>query len=202
MWDDIKSFWKVEDIHGIEFVFDPILLGLRFLSISYWLRIKLARPGSPNLHWRNNIIDIYCIIQLTLLLLLLVYPLGIIINSLIGGYILFEIYLNLFNIVFIGKIRTINAPPSSIERSILLLILNIIDVVLAFSVFYQDWLDLSRLDAVFQAVLVFGTIGYPSSCSGNYTFIVPLQIFLDLILIVLFISSFIGRIGLFENNHK
>jgi hypothetical protein len=197
MWKDIQTFWK-KNIHGVELVFDLILLGLRILSISYWLRTILPTPESPNHKLRDNVIDIYCIFQLAVLLILLVYSFGVFWNSIIGGYILFEIYLNLFNIVFIGK----NAPPSSVERSILLLILNVIDVVLAFSVFYRDRLDLSRFDAVFQAVLVLGTVGYPYSCSGNHASIVILQIFLDFVLIVLFVSSFIGRIGLFEKDKK
>ena len=204
MWEDIKTLLKVKNIHGIhgiELVFGLVLLGLRFLSLSYWLRPILPTPKSPKHKWRDNVIDIYCIIQLVVLLILLVWSFGSIWNSVIGTYILFEIYLNLFNIVFIGKIQEINTPPSSVERSLLLLIMNVIDVVLAFSVFYRDWFDLSKLDAFFQAVLVLSTIGYPSS-TGKLALIVSLQIFLDLVLIVLFVSSFIGQIGLFSKGRK
>jgi hypothetical protein len=57
-------------------------------------------------------------VQLLALLILLCFDLGPVVDLFIAGYILFDIYLNLFNIVFIGKIRAINAPPVSVERSI------------------------------------------------------------------------------------
>ncbi len=124
---------------------------------------------------------------------------GPVANSLIAGYVIFDIYLNLLNIIFIGKIRAIDAPPVSIERSILLLFMNVLEVVLAFTIFYRDWLKLSTMDALFNAILVLGTIGYPNAATGGLSLLVALQVLLDLLLIVLVISSFVGQVGLFRS---
>jgi len=119
----------------------------------------------------------------------------------IVGYVLFDIYLNLLNIVFIGKFSEINQPPLSIERSILLLMVNVVEIALAFGILYRDWLGLSTLKGVFKAILVFGTVGYPQS-SGNLVLLVALQIVLDVLLLVIIVSSFVGQLGLFSNGKR
>lgn len=196
MRKDIQQLWRKRSVHGLELIFDTILLALRYLSISYWLRTFLPAPEDPRHTVRDNAIDAYCVLQLLALLVLLANPFGAILNSVIAGYILFEIYLNLLNIVFIGKFRDINAPPASVERGILLLSLNVLEVVLVFGVAYRDWLGLSTVDGIFKAVLVLGTIGYPEA-PGNFVLLVALQVFLDLLLLVLIVSSFVGQISLF-----
>jgi hypothetical protein len=197
----IKSFMREKEIHGIEFAFNFALMILRLSSASYWLRSCLPSPKGSDHKLRDNAVDIYCIFQFFVLLILFLNRFSTIFNIIIVIYILFEIYLNLFNIVFIGKIKKINAPPSSVERSILLLMLNVIDVVLAFSILYRDWLDLSKQEAIFQSVLVLGTVGHPSSQSTEiYMLLVMLQIFLNILLVLLFLSSFIGQIGLFRKS--
>lgn len=198
MWKDIKGLWQERRVHGLELVFDTALLALRYLSLSYWLRRVLPAPDSVQRTSRDNAIDVYSIVQLVILSLLLVgAPIA---STVIASYILFELYLNLLNIVFIGKFPKINAPPASVERSILLFILNIVQVVMVFGIFYRDWLGLTRLEAVFKAVLVFGTVGYPEP--GNLAPLVALQVFLDVILVLLVLSSFAGQLALFSNSNR
>ncbi|MEX0804113.1 MAG: hypothetical protein WD688_12475 [Candidatus Binatia bacterium] len=196
MWTNVRSLWRDRQVHGLELFFDSLLLVLRFLSISYW--IKTLLPDPTDSRRRDNAIDVYCVAQLIILLVILPFGFGPIADSIITGYILSDIYLNLFNIIFIGKIRSINAPPVSIERSILLLFINVLDVVLAFSIFYHHALGLSPMTAFFKAVLVLGTIGYPENATGFWVLLVSLQVFLDFVLIALVFGSFVGQVGLFQ----
>jgi hypothetical protein len=191
--------WRPDrEVHGLELLCDTVLLALRRLSISYWLRCFLPGPDDPRHTTRDNAIDGYCVFQLLALLILIPGCFGPVVDSVVAGYILFEIYLNLFNIVFIGKIRVINSPPVSIERSLLLLFLNVFEVVLAFGILYRDWLKLSTVDGFFKAVLVLGTIGYPQA-SGWWVVLIALQVLLDFVLVVLVFSSFAGQVGLFRS---
>lgn len=188
----VKAPWRSRRVHGLELFFDTGLLVLRIVSISYWLRSFLPPPGGPGTR-RDNAVDLYCVSQLVVLLGLLWASFPTVVDSIITGYILFEIYLNLFNIVFIGKLGTDEAPPASIERSILLLFLNGLQVTLGFGIVYRDWLHLSPLEGFFNSVLVMGTIGFPNAASGWYQLFVVGQVFLDLALVVFFFSTFAGE---------
>lgn len=200
MREDIERLWRNREVHGLELLVATVLLALRYLSISYWLRRVLPEPGHSRRPFRDNVVDAYSVLQLIALLVLLANPFGRIVNAAVAAYIVFEIYLVMLNIIFIGKFRDINSPPASVERSILLLGLNVAQVVLAFGIAYRDWLGYSTIDGIFRAVLVLGTIGYPDNASGNFVLLVALQILLDLILLVLLISSFVSQIALFGRN--
>ena len=111
-------------LHGLELLFDTLLLMLRTLSLSYWLRVPFERRNDTTR--RNNIVDGYCLaelIGLSWLLLCSRHPAS---DKIVCAYILFEIYLSLFNIVFLGKFPNINNRPPSIERDILLMFLNVL----------------------------------------------------------------------------
>jgi hypothetical protein len=70
-------------------------------------------------------------------------------------------------------------------------------VKLIFAIFYKHALGLPVIDSIFQATLVLGTAGYPDVC-GVAQLIVVLQIFLDLIIVLLLLSAFAGEVGLFN----
>ena len=197
--DNVRILWSDPRVKGLERFFDTFLLLLRFLSLSYLLKRFFDGPRRT---MRSSVIDAYCVLELTVLVILLVVNLGPVLESVVAAYILFEIYLNLFNIIFIGKFPAINAPPASIERSILLLFMNVLHVVVAFAVFYQHWLKLSSVDAFFNAVLVLGTIGYPTAAVGWRCLLVSLQVLLDLVLLVLILSSFVGQVSLFRRSSE
>jgi hypothetical protein len=197
---NLRTLWRDPRIKGLERLFDTLLLLLRLLSLSYLLKRFLPEPDSPRRAVRSSVIDTYCVLQLIALVILVSSSFGPVIETVIAGYILFDIYLNLLNIIFVGKIQEINAPPASIERSILLLFMNVLQVILAFAVFYHHWLGLSGMDAFFSAVLVLGTIGYPPGATGWLCLVVSLQVLLDLVLLLLILSSFIGQVTLFRRS--
>ena len=197
VFENVRILWRDPRAKGLERLFDTGLLLLRLLSISYHLKRFLKGPRQ---HLRSGVIDSYCVFELVVLVVLLAADYGPTAERVISAYVLFEIYLNLFNIIFIGKFPAINAPPASIERSILLLFLNVLQVALAFAVFYEHAFRLAAVDAFFNAVLVLGTIGYPTEATGWCGLLVSLQIFMDLVLLVLLLSSFAGQVGLFRRD--
>lgn len=197
IFENIAILWRNPRIKGLERLFDSTLLLLRFFSISYYLKRFLS--GSRR-GWRSSVIDLYCVFELVVLVVLLAGDWGPRTEQILSLYILFEIYLNIFNIIFIGKFPEINAPPVSIERSILLLFMNVVQVTIAFAVFYAHAFGLSPVDAFFYAVLVLGTIGYPVAASGWSGLLVSLQVFMDLVLLILLLSAFVGQVGLFRRD--
>jgi len=219
----IRDLWKADQIHGIELVFDTIVLALRYVSISYWAKDRwlneyLNRRRTSDARyrriWRDNLIDTYCLLQLFALwavLFLFLQPLqgtwGANILCFLVGYILFEIYLNLFSIFFLPRQKEIgtpklsdnpsavNEPSTSVERSILLLFVNVLQIALAFAIFYKKSIPgLTPSDAFSAAVFVFGTVGTPN---GAPPVLVGLQIFLDFLLVASILASFVGQAGPF-----
>jgi hypothetical protein len=134
MFEDLKKLRK-KDVYGFEYLTDWILLLLRRISLSYWIRRPFERPLKPKC--RTRVIDLYCWLQLVGLSALLLGSSHRYIRTALSVYILFEVYLSLFNIIFIGKFRDINYKPQSIERVILLMFLNVLQVVFAFAVLYR-----------------------------------------------------------------
>jgi hypothetical protein len=69
---------------------------------------------------------------------------------------------------------------------------NVIQLVLAFAIFYRTAIpNLSNMDAVFNALLVFGTIGYPKGAN----LVVGSQILLDFVLLAVFLAFVVGKLG-------
>jgi hypothetical protein len=192
-FDKIRKL-RNEEVYGLEFVFDSLLVFCRCFSLSYWIRDPFERPLRAK--QRTWIIDFYCCAQLATLLGLLAWSNIRGLNTALSTYILFEIYLSLFNIVFIGKFSAINYAPTSIERVILLMFLNVLQVVAAFAVLYRSWSTpgSSTSEALSQAVRVLGTVEAPA----HPRLLVDLQILLDLLLLVIFLASFAGQVGLFR----
>jgi hypothetical protein len=182
-------------VNGIEFLVDLVLLILRWFSVSYWIRYLPERWENPRL--RNNIVDAYCSAEFVVLCTLLVYANGRLVDTIVCVYVLFEIYLSLFNILFIGKFRDINYKPPSIERVLLLMFLNVLQLVVAFAVLYRAWSPsaISWDRALSQAIRVLGTVEAPTQTRA----LVDLQILLDLLLLVIFLASFVGQVGVFRD---
>jgi len=113
----------------------------------------------------------------------------------IAAYLVFGLFVTLFNIVFVGKLDKALPPTASIERSLLLFIINAAEIVVAFAIFYRHASGYSADEAFFNSLLVFGTIGYPAQ--GNH-YIVASQIALDFVFLAIFLSAFVGRLSAFN----
>jgi hypothetical protein len=198
--ENLSNVWRYPDIRGIERVVDALLVILRLVSVGYGLRALLANPQACRSRPRRDLaIELYVVLQFVVLTLM-TSPLGVTLPTGlafgVAAYVLFELFLSLFNIVFLGKIADVNTPPASVERSLLLLLFNAVQLPLAFAIFYRFFSG-GRVDGpVVQAFLVLGTVGYPTDPSVGL--IVAAQIFLDLVFLVLFLSAFAGRARLFD----
>lgn len=212
----IHRLWKADQIHGIELVFDIGVLALRYLSISYWskdvwlnwyLDERRISDGRRRRIWRDSLIDAYCLFQLFTLWGLLFFCNWPTVAWVVAIYILFEMYLNLFSIFFLPRQKDIgpakpgdspaavNEPSTSVERSILLLFVNVLQIVLAFGILYEKSTPgLTSFTAFSSAVFVFGTVSTPN---GAPALLVALQVFLDFLLVASILASFVGQAGPF-----
>jgi hypothetical protein len=219
--DKIRTLWRTGEIHGIELIFDISILALRYGSLSYWLKDRwlkkaldrwanFAKQDPKRRVWRDNLIDAYCILQTLALLIVLFGANRPILDSVVGGYIVFEIYLNLCSIFFLPRQRAlgprsasdppsaVNEPSTSVGRSMLLLFVNVLQVVLAFAVFYKTATPTLRsASALLNAVLLLGTVGYPPAAEAP-ALLVCIQVFLDLFLIVFAVGGLVGQTNPFS----
>src|SRR5262249_32332238 len=146
-------------------------------------------------------VEIYVFGRLLILFLLLVIvPLnhlwGDWVVSFIAMYVLFELYVVLFQITFLSKFEFV-AKPKSVERSLLLFIINVAEVVIAFAIFYRVVYGLRVGKAIENAILVFGTIGFRKDEIVDTSSIVSVQIVLDFLLLAVFLATLVGRVGPF-----
>lgn len=212
----IHDLWKADQIHGIELVFGSCLLALRYISFSYWSKDVLLKwllewrdisDQRSRRVWRDNLIDNYCLLQLLVLFVILCWFAWSATGWFVATYILFEIYLNLFSIFFLSRQRRIgppkpsdrllavNEPSTSVERSIILIFVNVLQVTVSFGIFYKKVMPgLTPSGAFANAVLVLGTVGTPS---GAPPLLVASQIGLDFLLVALILGSFVGQAGPF-----
>ena len=94
------------------------------------------------------------------------------------------------------------ASPKSVERSLLLFIFNVAELLIAFAIFYRGWFGLRVLEAIKNAILVFGTIGFRKDEIVDTSSIVSVQIVLDFLLLAVFLATLIGRVGPFGNRER
>jgi hypothetical protein len=213
---DRNGVEKLREINGIELAFDTAVIGLRFFSVSYWakdycLHRYLNKQNIRNKRrrriWRDNLIDGYCIVQLIVLVAMLVWFRWPCLNRFVAKYVLFEIYLNLFSIFFLPRQTEIgipkpsdpptavNEPSTRVERSILLLFVNVLQVTLAFAIFYRIANPcILPSGAFWNAALVFGTVNTPP---GIPSYLVAMQVFFDFLLVAPILASFVGQAGPF-----
>lgn len=223
----IRNLWSKEsEVHGLLRVFDSTLVALRFVSVSYvlkdvvlptlwaWRATSSGRQADAKKMrlCRDALIDFYCICQLPLLLFS-EHFFSLSVSGILAIYIVFEIYLNLLSIFFVPRRKTIgptkpgekpsaiNEPSTSIERNILLVFVNVIELVVAFAIFYKYLTPtLHFRDALFDAVLVFGTVGY--SDHAEHRVLVAVQILLNFVLIVTILGGFVSQVTPFTKHKK
>jgi hypothetical protein len=180
---------KSTEVDGIEKGVCVLLQGLRIILIAHWLTNT----------WVG--IEKYVLaklaVLLAILLLLFIVPLDnlwvAVVVSFVPGYLLFELYTVHFQIMFLSKLKFV-APPKSVERSLLLFIFNAAELLIAFAIFYRGGFGLRVGEAITNAILVFGTIGYRNDTGP----IVAVQILLNFLLLAIFLATLIGRVGPFE----
>jgi hypothetical protein len=176
-WGGLRKVWT--DLHYIE----------RYVGVGLFL-LKTLVP--TELIWlfiwnwkekRKWLPDVYVVVVTVLLgILLACFP-----NVGIAIYFLASIIVYLLNVVVLD--HKVFGAPRSPERSLILFILNIAQVVLIFAIFYNS-LGVSKPPLV-EALLVFGTINFPPEAPSMAAF----QVAIDFMLLAVFLAHFVGGLG-------
>jgi hypothetical protein len=208
-WQRLSDIHAKKEVRGLERIFVVIIHFLHVFTASGWIKFAYDPIRSPllplpeeELAHRNNKIEQWILFELGVLIIATFYPHPVgHLQIGIAMYFLFEILLNLCSIVFVGKLKAIYPPTSSIERSILLFGINIIQVILIFAIFYQAiFTHFTAQEAIFEATLVLGTVGSPelSDKTSAWWWVIAGQILTDLGLLVVFLASYVGSLAAFK----
>ena len=186
--DGLQKIWTAPNLHGIE-----RLVGIGVFVLKTFILTELIRL----LPWnrkdkRKGLPDLYVVLVTAFLFILLVLPpsawsVGFAI------YFLASIIVYLLNVVLLSKVFGRVLSP---ERSLILLILNVAQVVLIFAIFYR--LELREelegwRDALVDAVLVLGTVAVPFPLKARP--IAAVQVAIDFMLLAVFLAHFVGGLG-------
>jgi len=186
---DLKEIYSTKEVCGFEKAFDLVIFALMIATISQLLQFLLwgRRDRAPG--W---FIDAYVFVAIVVLICFLVWSDSFPrVSCFVAWYLLASTVIVLFNVLFLTKLSFIG-PVASYERSLLLFLMNIVQAVLAFAIFYRLTLpNLNAWKALFTSLLVFGTIGYPKGAEP----IVGIQIATDFILLGVFLAFVVGRLG-------
>lgn len=184
--DDLRyDFKKIGgELRGVEWLLGAILYLLWYFLLSYWLS-HLPRVQKER---RKLLIEAY-----------VVSCLGVTIASWYSGpylwlsvlcsYFTASTIVTLLQVLFLSKIFGDMESP---ERSLFLFICNVVQIVFMFACWYELLgAAHTRDEALFMSMLVLATAGYPQNAHG----IVELQIASDLVLVAVFLSHILGKIG-------
>lgn len=193
---------RSEKIGGIEWLVVVIVHFLHITTLAGWIKFYFDPisndPTAEELRRRNKAIDIYVVFEFCVLQCLLWLPdRSNVIYALAALYFLCGILINLFSIVFVGKLD-VYPPTPSIERSLLLFGINVIQVITIFAIFYRTQFCQSPLIAIINSTLVFGTLGHPLGNNFIGGYIVATQIIVDFVLLAVFLSAFVGSLNAFK----
>jgi hypothetical protein len=194
----LKRLFSSSDVGGIEWLAVVTIHLLHITTVSGWLKFMfdptVDKPTAQERWTRDRVIEGYVVFELVVLQVLLWLPGDFVFWRCLGAaYILYEIFLNLSSIVFVGKFD-VYPPTLSIERSLLLFGFNAVQVIAIFAIFYRAKFDSTPFVALIDSFLVFGTIGHPLDQGYSGGAIVALQIMCDFVLLAVFLGAFVGNL--------
>jgi hypothetical protein len=180
--DYVAGFKKIQSSHleGIEWLTDTLLYLSWPLLLSFWLQ-KIIFRSRPSLT-----IEVYVVGCVAVTVACWWFP--TLPRAIVCSYLSLSTVVVLLHVVFLSKVL---GPVKSTERSLILFICNITQIVFTFSIWYQLEADLTRWDALLTALLVLGTLGYPHQAKA----LVGLQIATDFLLLAIFLAHLVGRVG-------
>jgi len=195
-----KAVWN-DHTYGIERVFRLFLCLIQFIYPMLLIRNTFGTLGSI-----SRKISVECYILIKLLIPILVLFSGWHNNHFIIVlviYLLSETIFHILNIIFLSDIYGVSV---SYRRSVLLLLLNYIEVVLDFSIIYAglNLLNkaLSPAEAIYFSFVTQTTLGfgdyYPKGHIGQV--VVVFQLIIFIMFVLLFINYFSSRAN--QENEK
>jgi hypothetical protein len=112
--------------------------------------------------------------------------------AILCSYFLFSTVVVLLHVVLLSKVF---GDIESAERSLILFMCNVVQLVFTFSIWYELEANQARGEALLNAIFVFGTLDYPH----NAMVVVAVQIATDFLLLAIFLAHIVGRVGYREN---
>jgi hypothetical protein len=182
---------------GIEKMARVLLYFVRIVCLSElisWAVVGRPKHNDDDQRRDLTLIDCYVAGKTLFLLVLVILP-DHWLSILVASYLLAELYVAILNIVLIGT-ATPDERPLSIPRSLILAILNVLQITLTFALYYRATLNLDPGPAIAGSFQVFGTVGTPippETKDGSY--VVALQLALDFVFIVLFLGALVSQIN-------
>jgi hypothetical protein len=177
--DDIEKIRT--QLHGIEWVAATILYVLQYALLSTWVSRWLVRWVAP-----ARAVEWYVVPSVGITLANWLFGPWFWL-SVICSYFAVGTIIVLLHVVFVSKaVGDVLSP----ERTLWLFICNLVQIVFTFATWYH-FVGYSKDDALFYSMVVLSTAGYPEKAHA----IVELQIASNLLLIVIFLSYILGKVG-------
>jgi hypothetical protein len=187
---DWLSIYKSGAVDGpVVYCAKLALLSLKFISVSYY--VNYSHPSEKSI----RPVDLYCIFQSVLLAFFLQRTPT---NSgrFLVWYILFDMFLNYGNVVFLGREKQLMPGIRNIERSILLLFVSTFTLVFGFGSLYRyECRRLGIWDGLYMALFSLGTMEFPKlyeACEPRL--LSSIQMFGNLFLLLIAVGLFIGHL--------
>jgi hypothetical protein len=183
-------------VNGLEWVVLHCISSLRLLSASFWL----PQPWLKITDKRDPFTEAYVLFVFLILSVILFCSERIAIWQLIiVTYILCELLVTLSAILLLRKLPSAG-PLVSIERSLILLLVNAAEITVAFAIFYRHLLSLSPIEALFGSVKVFATIGTPEINNEEWKHVFIAQVACNFLFLAVFVTAYVGNLRGFKGH--
>ncbi len=179
-WGDLKAI--ATETGGIERVVGLILYVLTLFSVTQWVHIGFGTKEKP-LH---GLIDTYVVG--VLVLSVWIFWTSSVSLAWWSTYFSASTVIVLLNVVLLHRVFGEIPKP---ERSLLLFICNVAQIIFMFAAWYQLLGCYSQSDALLKSILAFATIGYAEDMPK----VAMLQIATDFVLLAIFFSHLVGQFG-------
>ena len=161
------------------------LYALWVATLAFWLRIILSRFSEMS---QTLMVEIYVVGSVIVTIAAWLWA-PTFWWAMFCSWFLFSTVVVLLHVVLLSKVF---GDIYSAERSLILFILNVVQLVFTFSIWYELEANQTKAVALFNALLVFATVGYPQEAPAV---IVGAQIAADFLLLVIFLAHIVGRVG-------
>jgi hypothetical protein len=175
--EELPKIWS--ELKGIEALVAVVLYLIWPLFVSFYLQ-RFFRVR------RSLIVEVYVIF--CVVTTLIVWSVPTIWGAVLCSYFSLSTVAALLHVVFLSKVL---GGVESTERSLILFICNVVQIVFMFSIWYQLEIGLGKEQALFSALSVLGTLGRPEHADA----VVSAQIATNLLLFAIFLAHLVGRVG-------
>jgi hypothetical protein len=179
--DWYAGFGKIyRQTKGVERYTDYLLFGLTIFVVTTWMQIGWGkdRPASRLIEaWLSFGAAVACVAYFTKW-----YSLAV-----LSSYFTVSTIIVVLGVVFL---RRVFGDPESLERSLLLFMFNVVQMVFMYGTWYGLG-EYKKEGGLLQSVLTFATISYPDKMPN----LAMLQIATNFLLLAIFLAYLVGKLG-------